>query len=245
MEQQKMLNKIVETLEDITNLATYFAQQNEVPAIERDLVKEKLRWVYDSISSLNSEMLPSMNIHTGGQVVDKKAEINETALEDKRDSEDSNDELTREVEFEVKDRESEQKPVESFKDEKQKSQGEQEQQVKKSEILSDKYKTAKDSVNEYMARHTSGRDVATKLQGKPLKDIHQGIGLNDKFQLISELFKGDKSLYDKTIDRLNHASNFNDAFSFIQDNFTWDMDSPLVQQLLELTRRKFISATNE
>jgi hypothetical protein len=47
------------------------------------------------------------------------------------------------------------------------------------------------------------------------------------------------------MDELDEAHNFNDAYSLLMSKFQWDMDSEPVQMLLNLIRRKFITAGNE
>ena len=71
------------------------------------------------------------------------------------------------------------------------------------------------------------------------------MGLNDRFKLINELFNGDKDSYQKTINILDNANNFNEAFNYISSSYDWDMEDEAVQLLLDLVRRKFIVNKDE
>ncbi|MFW6369845.1 MAG: hypothetical protein ACOC10_01415 [Bacteroidota bacterium] len=136
MEQQNKLNKIVGTLEDITNLVAYFAQENDIPEIERDLVKEKLRWVYDNIISLKPVNDRMDNENQESREVENKTDKPQTAIEDKGKETDISGEKPREVEFEINEMEEEQNPAEAFNEEELKSREETEEPGKKSGVKS-------------------------------------------------------------------------------------------------------------
>jgi hypothetical protein len=110
-------------------------------------------------------------------------------------------------------------------------------------ILADKYKSNKRFINESLA---AGReDVGSRIQSKPIRNISSALGINDRFKLIKELFNGDKESFQNTIGVLDGASNFNEAFNYINATFDWDMEEESVQLLLDLVRRKFIVTQNE
>jgi hypothetical protein len=111
--------------------------------------------------------------------------------------------------------------------------------------IADKFKGEKKYINERLGDNGNRQDLSSKLQSKPIRDIGTSLGLNDRFKLINELFNGDKNSYQQTIDILNSAGNFNEAFSYINTSYDWDMEDDSVQMLLDLVRRKFIVNQNE
>lgn len=111
--------------------------------------------------------------------------------------------------------------------------------------IADKFKGGKKFINERFGDNGNRQDLSSKLQSKPIQDIGTSLGLNDRFKLINELFKGDKDSYLRTIDILDGASNFNEAFNYISTSYDWDMEDDSVQMLLDLVRRKFIVNKNE
>jgi|GEM_PF-6304443 len=60
-------------------------------------------------------------------------------------------------------------------------------------------------------------------------DIRDFIGINDKYQIISELFGNQKDKYELMIDQLNTFDNELDALRWLQDNlyfeYSWSEDS--------------------
>ncbi len=100
-------------------------------------------------------------------------------------------------------------------------------------------------INEKLGEHTIKKDVSSKLQGQAIKSISGSIGINDKFFFIRELFGGNAETFRQTMEELDGAKNFNDAYSHLMEKFQWDMDSEPVQLLLNLVRRKFITSGNE
>ena len=112
-------------------------------------------------------------------------------------------------------------------------------------IIAEKLTGNKQIVYETLAEKSSRDSVSTKLQSTPISNISAAIGVNDKFRLIRDLFNGDSTSFNKTLETLNGATNFNEAFTYINENFAWDMEDPSVQLILDLVRRKFIVKKDE
>jgi len=112
-------------------------------------------------------------------------------------------------------------------------------------IIAEKLTGEKQFVYDTLTEKSSRDNISTKLQSKPITDIAAAIGINDKFQLIRDLFNGDSGSFNKTLETLNGATNFNEAFTYINEKFDWDMEDPSVQLILELVRRKFIVKKDE
>lgn len=69
-------------------------------------------------------------------------------------------------------------------------------------------------------------------------DLRKSIGLNDKYLLVRDLFRGDTELYDKTIGDLDEFDDLDDAMLYIHDNFQWDPNSEGSKLLVELLVNK-------
>ncbi len=107
------------------------------------------------------------------------------------------------------------------------------------EILADKFKDSRKYRNESIG--TPKKDVASKMQNKPISDLTKAIGINDKFLYTKELFNGNAELYSTTIKKLNNFTDINDALIFVQENFHWDENNDAANRLLELVRRKLLA----
>jgi hypothetical protein len=93
-------------------------------------------------------------------------------------------------------------------------------------------------INETLAQQNVGSNLSSRLQTAPLSSIAAGIGLNDKFLFIRELFKGDNVLYDSAIRHLDAAESLNAAMDSIRKQFNWDEKNVTVQKFINLLHRR-------
>lgn len=56
-------------------------------------------------------------------------------------------------------------------------------------------------------------------------DIRKVIGINDKYLFISELFKDNKDMYDKTLDELNRQDSHDAAMDWMNENVLFTNDA--------------------
>lgn len=79
----------------------------------------------------------------------------------------------------------------------------------------------------------------------PVIDIRTGIGINDKYLYISELFGDDKAAYEDAIRQLNTFSSLQQAIRFaeheLSDKYGWDKEQPTVQSFYNLLSSSFPS----
>jgi len=81
--------------------------------------------------------------------------------------------------------------------------------------------------------------VQTSLFGPSVTDIRHAISLGDRFLFQRELFGGKGELMQKTLDTLNQMNSLNEAVSYINSKFKWDMDSTTYELFLNILRRRF------
>ena len=98
-------------------------------------------------------------------------------------------------------------------------------------------------INETLAQNTVS-DLSSKLQASPLTSIVSGIGLNDKFLYIRELFKGDNALNSNTVRHLDTADSLTDALDFIYQHFDWDKKNETTQKFINLVHRRHGKLSN-
>lgn len=72
-----------------------------------------------------------------------------------------------------------------------------------------------------------------------LVDLRRGIGINDKFLLIRDLFGGDSRAFDAAIGVLNDAESLDDCMIYIAENYSWNPNSDGAKFIMELIERKF------
>lgn len=77
------------------------------------------------------------------------------------------------------------------------------------------------------------------------RDIRTLIGINDKYQFISELFGNDKAAYDETLDAVNMMDTYQAVEEWLQSrvarNYGWDDESMTAQMFYGVLSRFFSS----
>jgi hypothetical protein len=109
--------------------------------------------------------------------------------------------------------------------------------------IADQFKSQTTLHESYHQRYAGEGD--TLSQASMVTSLQAAIGVNDRFTFIRELFMNNEAAYNNAVGILNDAPSFNDAYNYMKQHFDWDMDSEIVQQLLNIIRRKFIKGRHE
>jgi hypothetical protein len=113
--------------------------------------------------------------------------------------------------------------------------------VAESTIIADKFSHLSNRFNEQLGSLKSDDDVSDILKTKPLTNLSEAIGVNDRFLFIREIFDGNKDAYTQAISRLDNAESLTDARAVIM-SYTGDSnENEAVKQLLDLVKRKLPS----
>jgi hypothetical protein len=110
-----------------------------------------------------------------------------------------------------------------------------------STIIADTFDHLPDSLNEKLGSLRGDDDVSDIMKTKPLTNLSNAIGVNDKFLFIREIFGGNKVYYDEAITRLNGVDNMADAEAVIMSYTGGGDGNDAVKQLLDLVKRKLPS----
>jgi hypothetical protein len=96
-------------------------------------------------------------------------------------------------------------------------------------------------LNERLA--TTRNELADKLGASPIKDLRKAIGLNDRFVFINELFRGDETMYDRSIKTINNFAIYAEAQYWMERELKvklgWDNEKFVTQDFYALVRRRF------
>lgn len=71
-----------------------------------------------------------------------------------------------------------------------------------------------------------------------ISSLRDGIGLNDKFLMIRDLFDGDNEAYDEAISTLDELESMDDCMIHIIENYAWNPDSEGSKFIMQLLERK-------
>ena len=108
-------------------------------------------------------------------------------------------------------------------------------------ILSDKFSTNTSSINEQIGNRKGDGDINSIFRSKPINNLEDVIGINDKFYYIREIFTGNHTSYEEALKKLNMVNNVDDARSVIT-SFTGERKpNDAIGQLIELVKRKISS----
>jgi hypothetical protein len=97
------------------------------------------------------------------------------------------------------------------------------------------------SLNERLK--TPSAEIADALIETPIKDLKKAIGINDRYVFVSELFRGDDAMYERSIKTINNFRIFQEAQYWIERELkiklAWDDSREVTQQFYQLVKRRF------
>ena len=85
---------------------------------------------------------------------------------------------------------------------------------------------------------TAPTALAEEINNARVRSLRDGIGLNDKFLMIRDLFDGDGEAYDEAINALDAMETFDDCMIHIIENYAWNPDSEGSKFIMQLLERK-------
>lgn len=104
-------------------------------------------------------------------------------------------------------------------------------------ILADRF-SKQASINEQLSGKRHEDDSAELRKLKPINNIKDAIGINEKFRFIRELFGGNREVYDITLDKLNSSGSIDDAFNTLSEASQGSGSSEAFDMLIDLVKRK-------
>jgi hypothetical protein len=88
-------------------------------------------------------------------------------------------------------------------------------------------------------------EVMHSLKDTPIRDLRKGIGINDRFVFISELFRGDEVMYERSIKTINSFNIYPEAEYWMNRELKiklgWDDTREIVTHFYHLVKRRFSS----
>ena len=114
------------------------------------------------------------------------------------------------------------------------------------EILAEDFKEVKKTLNEALGEsHQMVNDILSHekeeagFQIIQLNSIWDGIGINDRFLFIRELFANSSAKFENTVNALDKLSTIQEAVNYLKLNFKWNK-TEASHKFLILVKRRFI-----
>ena len=88
-------------------------------------------------------------------------------------------------------------------------------------------------------------EVMQSLKDSPIRDLRKAIGINDRFVFITELFRGDEAMYERSIKTINSFNIYPEAEYWMNRELKiklgWDDTRDIVTHFYHLVKRRFSS----
>jgi hypothetical protein len=101
--------------------------------------------------------------------------------------------------------------------------------------------TKQSSLNEKLKEEV--KEVAHVLNDAPVRDLRRAIGINDRFVFISELFRNDEVMYERSIKTINSFRILPEAQYWIERELKvklgWDENKESTRHFYQLVKRRF------
>lgn len=251
MDLKSTIDIIIKDLKDARDIMDDMKNYPDVPEIQIELAKAKCRNAEEVLKYLTDIDLPSKendNIISEEEIVtdpvieediitdlNKKDNIDvfeisdfEDKAEEKVSDSESSNNLNKEAEIidQIIQPGNIEKENETVDDTKQQG-----------KIIADKF-SKQSSINEQIANKRHDSDSAEVSKMKPVSNLSDAIGINDRFLFVRELFKGNQDLYNTTVNELNKAASLDQAFDILSQACKPDKDNSTFDLMLDLVKRK-------
>jgi hypothetical protein len=113
----------------------------------------------------------------------------------------------------------------------------EEETIEANNRLGDSFSKEK-SVNDLVG--VSNDKLEHKISNRPVANIQSAIGINDRFQFIRELFKGNAESFVAAVSELDNMGDIDEAVDYIQQNYTWKKNETSLK-FVNLVKRRFLN----
>lgn len=107
--------------------------------------------------------------------------------------------------------------------------------------LNDSITSHQSSLNDHLK--SDEIEVLDVFQEIPIRDLKKAIGINDRYLFINELFRGDETMYERSLKTINGFDIFPEAQYWIQRELKvklgWNDHSETVDHFDQIVKRRF------
>jgi hypothetical protein len=95
--------------------------------------------------------------------------------------------------------------------------------------------TKEPSLNEKLA---ASNPHESKIKAKPITNLKNAIGINDRFLFQRELFDNDPGKFEYTVQHIDASGNLTEAIEYLETNYQWNKTETSLK-FIELIKRRF------
>jgi hypothetical protein len=249
MDFNSTIDIIIKDLREAREIIDDLKNYHGVPGIQIELAKSKCKSAEEVIATLKTSLLEAdskdinverpmdQGLHRGKvEMVEEAEEVEEVEEVERVERVEKVEEIKAVVENQ--DQSLGTKPVKDSGKPVQKN-----PKIKSHEtnILADQFSGRSNTFNEQLGNIKGDGDVSSVNKARPISNLFDAIGINDKFLFMREIFNGDQTSYNEAIGKLNKVDNVADARAVIM-SYTGESDpNEAVTQLIDLVKRKLPS----
>ncbi|MEZ5083153.1 MAG: hypothetical protein R2750_06865 [Bacteroidales bacterium] len=221
----------------IEKLEELFRQMKNISSIERDLILEKLRNVYDIILLEKVKSVPAIeSIEQHTETSRKTEKVSPAEVDEKiQEQETKQDEIATEEIL----------PVDDIKIKEPEKVIQTRTGIDLFSIEASGTKAEqKELVVDKISKDQNMETIADKFQKNKIASLKDAIGINEKFFFINELFSGELSVYNQSIEKLDQLETEAERNQFISnliEKFEWDIESDAFLKLQDFVLKKYTS----
>jgi len=78
------------------------------------------------------------------------------------------------------------------------------------------------------------------IEKRRLTDFSKALSLNERFRFKKDLFRGDDTYMNKTLDLLNNMHSYKESVDYLSNELKWDMEDNTVGDFIRLLEKKFL-----
>jgi len=111
-----------------------------------------------------------------------------------------------------------------------------------SRSLGETFSEETSSVNDYLSLNKPESTIGDKMKQNRVADLKAAIDINHKFLFIRDLFEGNSTEYNETIEQINNAGSLEEAFKILgekKEKYNWDQKESTFRIFNDLIHRKF------
>lgn len=109
--------------------------------------------------------------------------------------------------------------------------------------LAEAFLDEKQSLNDTVAAAQNEHTIGRMMGQRSLESLRVGIGLNDKFLFVNELFQGSMQNYEDALEKLDHCHSLQEAKTYLlslADSHAWNTRPETAELFNALVNRRYV-----